>query len=261
MILDDILTYRREQLKREKAVCTFEEMKLRAEKALTQRKPLSLKAALSGDRLSCVCEVKKASPSKGLICPDFHPAETAAQYAAAGANAISCLTEEHFFQGSSECLQQIRQTVNLPILRKDFLFDPYQIYEAAAIGADAVLLIAAVLSPEEMQSLYTLTYALGLEALVEVHNAEELAAVEDLHPQILGVNNRDLKTFEVDLNTVAKLKPDAPKDAVFVSESGIRSNADMKQVRSCGADAVLIGETLMRSNDIVAALQGLREGI
>lgn len=261
MILDDILTFRAEQLEREKAACSLGEMQARAEQALAERKPLSLEHALRQKRLSCICEVKKASPSKGLICPDFHPVEIAKQYEKAGANAISCLTEEYYFQGASSYLTEIRKAVQLPILRKDFIFDVYQIYEAAAIGADAVLLIAAVLEPEKMAELFQLAYALSLDVLVEVHDAEELAAIRPLHPRILGVNNRNLKTFEVDLNTVAELKPNAPLDAVFVSESGIRNNADMKQVRACGADAVLIGETLMRSGDVQSALAELREGV
>ena len=148
MILDEIMKYRVRQLEREKAACGLEEMQKRAEKALAERKPVSLKAALRQDTLSCICEVKKASPSKGLIRADFQPVEIAKAYEAAGANAISCLTEEHYFQGSSAYLAAIRQVVSLPVLRKDFLFDAYQVYEAAAIGADAVLLIAAVLPPE-----------------------------------------------------------------------------------------------------------------
>lgn len=261
MILDDILMFRAKQLEREKASCPLKEMQARAEQALAKRKPLSLERALCQKTLSCICEVKKASPSKGLICSNFRPVEIAVQYEQAGANAISCLTEEHYFQGSSAYLAEIRQAVQLPILRKDFITEAYQIYEAAVIGADAVLLIAAILEPEQMAALYHLTYSLGLEALVEVHNAEEMNAIRSLHPRILGVNNRNLKTFEVNLNTVATLKPNAPSNAVFVSESGIRNNADMKQVRACGADAVLIGETLMRSGDVKRALAVLREGV
>ena len=166
MILDDIMKYRAQQLEREKAACGLDAMKVRAEKALADRKPVSLKAALKKDTISCICEVKKASPSKGLICADFHPVEIAKTYEAAGANAISCLTEEHYFQGSSEYLAAIRKAVSLPILRKDFIFDEYQVYEAAAIGADAALLIAAVLPPERLAELYRLAYSLGLEVLV-----------------------------------------------------------------------------------------------
>ena len=257
MILDDILKYRAQQLEREKAACGLDAMKAQAEKALAERKPVSLKAALKKDTISCICEVKKASPSKGLICADFHPVEIAKTYEAAGANAISCLTEEHYFQGSSEYLAAIRKAVSLPILRKDFIFDEYQIYEAAAIGADAVLLIAAVLPPERLAELYRLAYQLGLEVLVEVHNREELEGIAFLQPQILGVNNRNLKTFEVSLDTVAKLKPYAPENAVFVSESGIKTAEDIRILYENKVDAVLIGETLMRSSDKKAALEAL----
>ena len=248
MILDEILKFRREELEREKQHCAPAEMERLARAALEKRKPLSLAKALRQNTLSCICEVKKASPSKGLICPDFHPVEIAKTYAAAGANAISCLTEEHFFQGSSEYLKQIREAVQIPILRKDFLFEEYQIFEA-------------VLEPERLAQLYRLAYSLELEVLVEVHDQEELESIRFLEPEILGVNNRNLKTFAVSLDTVAKLKPYAPEHAVFVSESGIRTNADMRMVRQLGADAVLIGETLMRSGDAAKTLQALREDV
>ncbi len=262
MILDDILVYRREQLARETARCSLDEMKKRAEKQLADRTPLSLAAALKKDTLSCICEVKKASPSKGLIRPDFRPVDFAKEYEAAGANAISCLTEEHYFQGSSEYLAAIRKAVNIPVLRKDFIFDDYQIFEAAAIGADAVLLIAAVLEKTEFDRLYKLARELGLSVLGEMHTVEEMQGYAfDREGMVIGVNNRNLKTFEVDLGTVAKLKPYAPDGAVFVSESGIKTGDDMKRVRSLGADAVLIGETLMRAESITNELHKLREGV
>ncbi|MBR1864224.1 MAG: indole-3-glycerol phosphate synthase TrpC [Ruminococcus sp.] len=261
MILDEIIVKRKEQLRREKEKVSPEKMKSLADIALCQRAPLSLAKALKKNTLSCICEVKKTSPSKGLIRPDFRPAEFAAEYERAGAEAISCLTEEYYFQGSSEYLREIRKKVKIPILRKDFIFDPYQIYEAAAIGADAVLLIAAVLEKEDYLSLYSLAVSLGLSVLTEVHNEEEMRKVSAAEPEIVGVNNRDLKTFQVSLETVARLRPYAPQRAVFVSESGIVTNEDMKKVRSLGADAVLIGETLMRSPDITSKLRELRQGV
>lgn len=261
MILDDIIYYRKIQLEREMAKCSFDEIKKKAENTLSKRTPLSLAKALKTDSLSCICEVKKASPSKGLIRPDFRPIDFAKEYEAAGANAISCLTEEHFFQGSLDYLSAIRQQVSIPILRKDFIFDEYQIFEAAAAGADAVLLIAAVLDTGDFERLYRLAKSLGLSVLVEVHDEEELKKVSAVKPQILGVNNRNLKTFEVNLDTVKRLRPLAKYSEVFVSESGIKDNADMKMVRSLGADAVLIGETLMRSESITETLHGLREGV
>lgn len=261
MILDEIITYRRRQLEREKSQHNIEGIKKAAKKAVCNRSPISLKNALKQSTLSCICEVKKASPSKGLICENFDPVAIAKEYESAGANAISCLTEEHFFQGSSKYLSQIRKNVNLPILRKDFIFDEYQIYEAAAIGADAVLLIAAILDDKKLSELYKLTYSLGLEVLVEIHDENEMERVQFINPEILGVNNRNLRTFEVNLDTVARLKPYAPNNAVFVSESGIKNNEDMKTVYCLGANAVLIGETLMRSKNILKTLSELREGI
>lgn len=262
MILDDIIKQRRIQLSRETERCSPEQMKARAEKQLSERAPLSLAEALKKDTLSCICEVKKASPSKGLIRPDFRPVDFAKEYEAAGANAISCLTEEHYFQGSSEYLAAIRKEVKIPLLRKDFIFDEYQIYEAAALGADAVLLIAAVLDVTDFDRLYRLARGLGLSVLGEMHTVEEMQRYSADRPDmVVGVNNRNLKTFEVDLGTVAALKPYAPDGAVFVSESGIKTNEDMKKVRSLGADAVLIGETLMRSESITDELKRLREGV
>ncbi len=262
MILDDIIIHRREQLRRETERCPLKEMQARAERQLSERTPLSLAKALKKDTLSCICEVKKASPSKGLIRPDFRPVDFAKEYETAGANAVSCLTEEHYFQGSSEYLAAIRKQVNIPILRKDFIFDEYQIFEAAALGADAVLLIAAVLDLPEFDRLFGLARKLGLSVLGEMHTVEEMQAyAKDSEGMVIGVNNRNLKTFEVSLDTVARLKPYAPEGAVFVSESGIKTNEDMKMVRSLGADAVLIGETLMRADSITEKLHRLREGI
>ncbi|MBR1724556.1 MAG: indole-3-glycerol phosphate synthase TrpC [Ruminococcus sp.] len=262
MILDEIIKHRKEQLAREKERCSLREIQRRADMQLCSRAPLSLAEALKKDNLSCICEVKKASPSKGLIRPDFRPVDFAKEYEAAGANAISCLTEEHYFRGSSEYLAAIRKEVNIPILRKDFIFDEYQIFEAAAIGADAVLLIAAVLDTHDFDRLYRLATDLGLSVLGEMHTVGEMQWYAfDKPDMVIGVNNRDLTTFEVNLDTVQRLKPYAPEGAVFVSESGIKTNDDMKMVRSLGADAVLIGETLMRAESITDELHKLREGI
>lgn len=261
MILDEIIEKRKIQLEREKAKTSPEEMKglaLRSDMPV-----ISFFDALKKDRLSVICEVKKASPSKGLIRPEFYPEQIAREYVQAGADAISCLTEEHYFQGRSEYLELVRQTAGekLPVLRKDFIFDEYQVYEAKVIGANAVLLIAATLTAEKMKYFYELAGSLGMDCLVEVHNKEELDKAMTFTPKILGINNRNLKTFEVDLNTTARLREHIPKEAVLVSESGIRNNDDMRLVRSLGADAVLVGETLMRSADIAGELKTLREGV
>jgi len=219
---------------------------------------LDFKAALKADGISIISEVKKASPSRGIISEDFRPTEQAKAYEEAGADAISCLTEEHFFKGADKYLADIRASVNLPILRKDFIFDEYQIYEAKVLGADAVLLIAAILSEEELIKLSRLAASLGLFCLTEVHNEEELQKVVRCKCDIIGINNRDLKTFHVDLNTTKRLAKLVPYDAVLVSESGMKNGNDIKEVKEYGADAVLIGETLMRSGDIKNTINELR---
>lgn len=255
MILDDIAVYRKRQLEREKSAVPFEEMKKAAEKISAPCKDFA--GALKADGISVIAEVKKASPSKGVIQPDFEPAATALQYEKAGARAVSCLTEEHYFQGSSKYLQMIRENISLPILRKDFIIDPYQIYEAKCIGADAVLLIAAMLDTDTMKEYRKIAEALDLDVLAESHNEEELDSVLEAGCEIIGINNRNLKTFEVTLETTVRLAEKVPKGYTIVSESGIRDNADIKLLRSCGAEAVLIGETLMRSGDIAKSMREL----
>lgn len=258
MILDDIIVKRKIQLEKEKAAVSPEKMKKNALEMMTPCRDFY--AALKKSSLSVISEVKKASPSKSVICEDFHPVETAAAYEKASADAISCLTEEFYFKGSSDYLKAIRKTVDIPILRKDFIFDEYQIYEARSIGADAVLLIAAVLDTETMNNFRELAESLGMNCLFEAHNEEELENILKCSPKIIGVNNRDLKTFEVSLENTKKLAAMIPDSCVKISESGIKDNADMKFVRECGADAVLIGETLMRSGNIGETLKTLRYG-
>lgn len=258
MILDDICEKRREQLAAELKRCSRSDMRRLAETA--PQKPGFI-AALRKPGLSCICEVKKASPSKGLIRPDLRPVELARDYEAAGADCISCLTEAHYFQGSSTYLREIAEHVSIPVLRKDFILDEYQIYEAKAIGASAVLLIAAMLEFGELKAFFELAHSLGLDCLMEVHTPAEMETVQQLSPQLIGVNNRDLKTFEVHLSHTAELAGMRQAGQLLVSESGIRNNADMHTVQANGADAVLIGETLMRSDNIAATLHALREGM
>ena len=255
MILDDIAVYRKQQLEREKSAVSFDEMKKCAEKISAPCKDFA--GALKAEGISVIAEVKKASPSKGVIQPDFDPAATAVQYERAGARAVSCLTEEHYFQGSSKYLQKIRENISLPILRKDFIIDPYQIYEAKCIGADAILLIAAMLDTSTMKEYRKIARSLDLEVLAESHNEEELDNVLEAGCEIIGINNRNLKTFEVTLETTVRLAQRVPKGYTLVSESGIRDNGDIRLLRSCGADAVLIGETLMRSGDIAGSMREL----
>lgn len=261
MILDEIAAKRKEQLEREKAAVSLDEMKKRAANA--EFPVHSFKNAIAEEGLSVIAEVKKASPSKGLIQPDFEPVKIAREYEKAGAKAISCLTEEHYFQGSSKYLADIRKNVSIPLLRKDFIFDEYQIYEAKAIGADAVLLIAALLSDEEFKPLYDLAHSLGLDVLCEAHDDEEVLRLVRMGCNIIGVNNRNLKTFEVDIENTKRLAALIPENTLLVCESGIKTNEHMKSARSWGADGVLIGETLMRSGltGISECMKALREGV
>lgn len=260
MILDEIVEKRKIQLEREKAAADIETVKKAAERL--DRQCISFKNALAKpDRLSVISEVKKASPSKGLIQPNFDPVKIAKEYETCGADAVSCLTEEHYFQGSSEYFKAIRQAIGLPMIRKDFIIDEYQIYEARLMGADAILLIAAVLDDKKLKRFGDIARSLGLDILAETHDENELERVLALDFDIIGINNRNLKTFEVTLETTARLAGMIPEGKVIVSESGIKDNADMKTVRSYGADAVLIGETLMRSGNIGATLTALRENV
>jgi len=258
MILDEIIEKRKIQLLREKAAAP--DIKRAAEKCC--RTPISFKNSLAKkERLSVIAEIKKASPSKGLIRPDFDPEKIAAEYEKCGADAVSCLTEEHYFQGSSEIFRVVREKISLPMIRKDFIIDEFQIYEARVMGADAVLLIAAALDDERLKKFKDIADSLGLDILAETHNEEELQRVLSLGFDIIGINNRDLKTFDVTLDTTAKLAEKIPKGKIIVSESGIKNNIDMKAVREYGANAVLIGETLMRSGSIEKAFAELRAGV
>ena len=259
MILDEIALKRKEQLEREKALFEGQDIKALAECC---KKPVySLKAALKRDTLSVIAEVKKASPSKGLIREDFRPLDFAKEYESAGANAISCLTEEHYFKGQNDYLELIARNVKIPVLRKDFVIDKFQIYHSRVLGASAVLLICAILDESTLKSFADTAHSVGLEVLVEVHNEAELESALKADADCLGINNRDLRDFTVDLGTTARLSKLVPKGRVLVSESGIRNNDDMKQARANGADAVLIGETLMRADSITQELRSLREGV
>ncbi len=203
--------------------------------------------SLGGSRRRIIAEVKKASPSKGLIRADFDPVAIAREYEAHGASAISVLTEERFFQGSLDDLAEIRGAVQAPLLRKDFTLDPYQLIEAKSYGADAVLLIAAMLEASLMRELGAQARALGLDVLVEVHTEQELAAARDAGAQVIGINNRDLKTFAVDLAVTERLAPLLPPDIPAICESGIDSLEQIRRVEKCGIHVFLIGESLMRA--------------
>lgn len=216
--------------------------------------------ALKKPGMSYICEVKKASPSKGLIAEDFPYLEIAKEYEAAGASAISCLTEPFYFKGSDRYLREITDAVDIPVLRKDFTVSEYMIYEAKILGASAVLLICSLLDDEQLREYIDIAQSLGLDALVEAHDGDEVLAAVDAGAKIIGVNNRDLRDFTVDMNNSIRLRRMAPADTVFVSESGIKTADDIKSLRDNNVDAVLIGETLMRSSDKKAALQQLNGG-
>lgn len=227
--------------------------------ALQLDPPLDFKAAISGqsdasDRsersdIRLIAEVKKASPSKGLIRPNFDPIAIARRYEETGAPAISVLTDEKYFQGKLEYLTQIRQAVGIPLLRKDFIIDPMQVYEARAAGADAILLIVAALSLGHMHELLEVARGLGMAALVEVHTESELCTALSVGADIIGINNRDLQTFETRLETTLELASRVPPDQVLVSESGINTRADVERLMEAGVDAILAGESLMREPD------------
>jgi indole-3-glycerol phosphate synthase len=217
----------------------------------------SLRAAIEAGRAAVIAEIKKASPSKGVLREHFVPAEIAAHYAAAGAAGLSVLTDERFFQGSAAFLQQARAACTLPVLRKDFMIDEFQVVEARALGADCILLIAACLDDVLMADLEACAQGLGMDVLVEVHDQQELERALRLKTPLLGVNNRNLKTFEVSLDTTLALLPQVPADRVLITESGILARADVQCMRQAGVHGFLVGEAFMRAADPGAALVAL----
>lgn len=256
-ILEEIAEKTRERIRKEKLQFPLDQLKTLAEKAPQQP---SFLEALKKSGMSYICEVKKASPSKGLIAPEFPYLEIAKEYEAAGASAISCLTEPFYFMGSDTYLREITETVDIPVLRKDFTVDKYMIYQAKAFGAAAVLLICAILNDQELLEYRELAETLGMDALVEAHDENEVARALKTGAKIVGVNNRDLKTFKVDMNNSIRLRNLAPDNVVFVSESGIKNAGDIAILERNRVGAVLIGETLMRSPDKKAALENLNGG-
>lgn len=256
-ILEEIAEKTRERIRKEKRQLPLDQLKTLAEKAPQQP---SFLEALKKPGMSYICEVKKASPSKGLIAPEFPYLEIAKEYEAAGASAISCLTEPFYFMGSDTYLREITETVDIPVLRKDFTVDKYMIYQVKAFGASAVLLICAILNDQELLEYRELAETLGMDALVEAHDENEVARALKTGAKIVGVNNRDLKTFKVDMNNSIRLRNLAPDNVVFVSESGIKNAGDIAILERNRVGAVLIGETLMRSPDKKAALENLNGG-
>jgi len=257
MILNEIVKDNLEELEARKHSLPLAELK---RVVLEQPPPLEFASGLHGERIRLIAEVKKASPSRGIIRPDFDPVDIAQTYASNGASAISVLTETRYFQGGLNHLKDIRNSLGNkrpPLLRKDFITDPYQVYESRAYGADSLLLIVAILSPQKLEELLGLSHELGMSCLVEVHNEAELEIALRSGTRIIGINNRDLKTFTVDLATTERLRPLIPRDKIVVSESGIKDRRDMEKLRQWGVDAVLVGESLMSASDIAAKMKEL----
>ena len=253
-ILDRIVEARRASVGKRQRLVPLPVLKMAVAKAAP---PRDFAAAISGASLNVIAELKKASPSRGVIRADFDIAALAVSLAAAGAAALSVLTEEDFFHGSLLNLKQARDAAGIPALRKDFLFDPWQVWEARSVGADSFLLIAAILDDAQLAQLLALGRELGMEALVEVHSRAELDRALRAGARLLGVNNRDLKTFTVSLETSLQLVASIPDHCIAVSESGLRSRADLERLRAAGFDAFLIGEQLMQAPDPAAALREL----
>ncbi len=259
MILERILATKAEELTAARARYSLTEVTVAALRAAPARDfARALQTPPPGASLACIAEVKKASPSKGVIRSDFEPVRIARQYAAAGAAAISVLTDVQYFQGSLDYLVQIRAAVDIPVLRKDFIIDEYQIYEARAAGADAILLIvAAIPDAGRLRAYRELAEELGMAALVEVHSAPELALAVAGGAGIIGINNRDLRTFTVSLDVTVSLAPSAPPEAILVAESGVATRSDCDRLAAAGARAVLVGESLVRRDDPGLALRDL----
>lgn len=257
MILDEIAEKTRNRIALEKEKCSPEKIRSMAE-MLPVSYDFPFERALQKDGMSFICEIKKASPSKGIIAEDFPYLQIAGEYEHAGADAISCLTEPFYFRGSDQYLKEVSNEVSIPVLRKDFTVDPYMIYEAKICGASAVLLICAILNDRELNEYLELAHSLGLSALVEAHTEEEVRRAISAGARIIGVNNRDLKTFTVDLDTSIRLRSQVPDSLLYVSESGIKNAEHIARLKENRVDAVLIGETLMRSSDKKAALDQLR---
>ena len=247
-ILDEIMAHHRERLPKVMAERPLADLRAMAAVAPPARDFL---AAVRAPGVSLIAECKKASPSKGLIVPNYDPVRLARAYEKGGARAVSVLTDTRHFQGTLEHLRDVRDAIRLPVLRKDFHFHPYQLYEARVAGADAVLLIAAVLGDNDLAELHALARRLGMAALVEVHDEADLARVLALGPELVGVNNRDLQTFAVDLGVTARLRALIPPDVAVVGESGLKSPDEVAIMRDAGADAVLVGEALARSKDVI----------
>jgi len=253
-MLGRIVAQKREQVERRKKALPLACL----EERIPQQKPVhDFAIALRGGPVRLIAEVKQASPSRGILRPNLEPAELAKTYAEGGAAAISVLTETDYFRGSIDHLASIREVVELPLLRKDFIFDPYQVCESRAYGADALLLIVAILDQEQLEELLLMGHELGLSCLVEVHNEYDVERALLSGAEIIGINNRDLDTFAVDIETTHRLLPLIPGEKVVVSESGIRNRSDMEKLGEWGVNAILAGEALVTASDVLAKVREL----
>jgi indole-3-glycerol phosphate synthase len=254
LILDDIVAHKRSEVAEAKKQIPLP--LLQESRALPE--PGSFRKSIrAADRICLIAEVKKASPSRGVLRADFRPSTLAKLYEENGASAISVLTDARYFQGASSHLEAVKKATHLPVLRKDFIIDEYQIWESAAIGADAVLLIAAILSEDQLHHYIGLASHVGLDALVEVHDKTQLDMALAAGAQIIGINNRDLRTFKTSLQVTLRLAPEVPSDHTIVSESGIFSRDDIHKLRRAGVNAILVGEALMTNADIPKKIREL----
>ncbi len=260
-ILAEIAEKTQKRIDEQKKIVSLEDIKTKALELAKNNtdKDFAFEKAIGGkETVSFICEVKKASPSKGLIAADFDYLQIAKDYEQFGATAISCLTEPYYFMGADEYLRDITNTVSIPVLRKDFFVDEYMIYEAKTLGASAILLICGILNVEQLKHFYSVANSLGLSSIFEVHDEAELQMALEAKARIIGINNRNLKTFELDLHTTINLRNMVDKDIIFISESGIKTRDDIKLLENHDVHAVLIGETLMRDADKKSALDKLK---
>jgi len=253
-MLDKIIAQKREEVEQRKKSLPLSRLK---ERIAQREATLDLALALEDTHTRLIAEVKRASPSRGVLRPDFNPVELAQKYAEGGAAAISVLTETNYFDGSLDHLAAIREEIRLPLLRKDFIFDLYQVYESRAYGADALLLIVAILSQGQLEELLSLSHNLGLSCLVEVHSQGEVERALGSQAKIIGINNRDLTTFKTDINITRRLLPLIPQGRIVVSESGIRNRSDVAKLKGWGVNAVLVGEALVTAGDVVTKVREL----
>jgi indole-3-glycerol phosphate synthase len=256
MILDKIVDYKIKKIEEEKKITSIDEILSKLDNC-SQKRDFE-KAMADKKELNIIAEVKKASPSKGIIKEAFDPIYIAKEYEKNNVSAVSVLTEDKFFQGNNEYLSEIKKITSVPILRKDFIIDSYQIYQSKLLGADAILLIAAILSKDKLTKFQNIAREIELDCLVEVHDETELDMVLNTETKIIGINNRDLKTFKTDIKTTEKLMKLIPKDKIIISESGINTRNDIKFLEDLGVNGVLIGESLMRSKYINEKLDELR---